>query len=204
MESKNKNSILIIIIAILSVLVIILGAFIYYDKVIKKDNNIMVKEKCSVSETKPEENEIKDDVEDQNKETNNTNQSNNISTNEKNNIVKKYDRVIPDDNCPLTIFDDNYILTDTDKEQIVTSLESLNAGFNRDIIDINSFTIASVSSSGTYMNVRFDTNPKKYEIKRLRSSILQNKSNINKINTLNRTRSPNLKSTRRKNKKSTK
>ena len=153
MESKNKNSILIIIIAILSVLVIILGAFIYYDKVIKKDNNIMVKEKCSVSETKPEENEIKDDVEDQNKETNNTNQSNNISTNEKNNIVKKYDRVIPDDNCPLTIFDDNYILTDTDKEQIVTSLESLNAGFNRDIIDINSF-------SGTYMNVRFDTNPK--------------------------------------------
>ena len=81
MESKNKNSILIIIIAILSVLVIILGAFIYYDKVIKKDNNIMVKEKCSVSETKPEENEIKDDVEDQNKETNNTNQSNNISTN---------------------------------------------------------------------------------------------------------------------------
>jgi len=160
MESKNKNSILIIIIAILSVLVIILGAFIYYDKVIKKDNNIMVKEKCSVSETKPEENEIKGDVEDQNKETNDTNQSNNISTNEKNNIVKKYDRVIPDDNCPLTIFYDNYILTDTDKEQIVTSLESLNAGFNRDIIDINSFTIASVSSSGTYMNVRFDTNPK--------------------------------------------
>ena len=72
-------------------------------------------------------------------------------------------------------------------------------------------TKQSVEEEGEKVNkenkntkVVFDTNPKKYEIKRLRSSILQKKTNINNINSLNRTRSPNFKSTRRKNKKSTK
>ena len=52
--------------------------------------------------------------------------------------------------------------------------------------------------------VLFDTTPKKFGFKRLKSSILQNKSNINSINSLNRTRSPNFKDSRKKNKKSAK
>ncbi len=61
--------------------------------------------------------------------------------------------------CPLTKFDRNYVLTEMDKEEIIESLESLDAGFTKQNIDIDSLTISMISEDGYYFNVKFDCTP---------------------------------------------
>ena len=61
--------------------------------------------------------------------------------------------------CPLTKLDTTYVLTDTDKEDIMSSLEALNAGFTRDVVDTTTFRITTISESGYFMNVSFECNP---------------------------------------------
>ena len=77
-----------------------------------------------------------------------------------NNTKIEIDSTETDEACPLTKFNSTYVLTETDKEQIIASLETLNAGFTKEIIDINTMIISHVSDSGYYLNVKFDTIPK--------------------------------------------
>lgn len=87
------------------------------------------------------------------------NNTNNYNKDNTNNEVSKSEDDIKKGECPLTKINSDYILTDTDKEEIMESLESLNAGFTNQNIDVNSLTIDTISESGYYFNVKFnDTN----------------------------------------------
>ena len=133
METKKKNG-SVVAIVILLILVIILGGYIGYDKFLNKDT-INSTEETSTNEINNTENET-DDIK---------NEITNTKTNGE---------------CPLTKFDNTYVLTDTDKEDIMNSLESLNAGFTKEVVDINTFSISTIGNSGYYINVKFDCNPK--------------------------------------------
>ena len=130
MENGNKgNGGLVFIIIILLFIVIALVGFISYDKILNK----------------------------------NSSNSSDVTTNPVTNIEETKDcdeekNIVKDGECPLYKFDSSYVLTDTDKNQILDSLESLNAGFTRDKIDYNSFKISYVSDNGYYINVGFETN----------------------------------------------
>ena len=81
-------------------------------------------------------------------------------TNQVNNTIveeKKEERVKGE--CPLTKFDTNYVLTDTDKTEIIESIESLKIGFTKDVIDRNSFEVAKIGDNGYVISVKFDCTP---------------------------------------------
>jgi len=54
--------------------------------------------------------------------------------------------------CPLKKFDGSYVLTDADKEEIMQSLETLNAGFTREVVDLNSMKIISGDNGTSYVH----------------------------------------------------
>ena len=110
---KTNNKLVTIVITILIILVLGLGSFIVYDKVLSKDNNIV-------------------------KETNTEEQKDNTNTIE--------------GECPFYKFDENYVLTDKDKQEIIESLDTLNAGFTN--IDINSIEKTS-NTSGYQIDLKF-------------------------------------------------
>ena len=130
MEEKKKSNVgLIVLVVILLLACIGMGTYIIIHKV-----RMVPQEDISTT------------VETENKDidTDNNIETDNQSTNGE---------------CPLTKFDNTYVLTDTDKEEIMTSLESLNVGFTRQVVDVDTFTISAIADSGYYINVKFDTNP---------------------------------------------
>lgn len=126
---KNKNNSSTLVITVLSVILVALIGYIGYDKLLNKENP----KQTTTQKTQINNANTKVDVKN--------------TTKEENNI-----RLTGE--CPLTKFNNSYILTDTDKEEILDSLESLNAGFTRQNIDINSLTVSKVSESGYYLNVK--------------------------------------------------
>ena len=60
--------------------------------------------------------------------------------------------------CSLTKFDSSYVLTDEDKDEIISSIESFGV-YTKDTIDKNSLVIKAVSDSGYAVNVAFDAIP---------------------------------------------
>ena len=61
--------------------------------------------------------------------------------------------------CPFKKYDSNYVLTDAEKEEIMDAIESFNATYTREIIDINTLTVGDITESGYGINIKFDTIP---------------------------------------------
>lgn len=130
-EKKNGKG-LVFITIIFAILVLLLGGYIVYDKILNKNN------------------------------TSTTEQNSNNEINEKNKVENSEEQTETEKikgECPLTKIDANYVLTDVDKEEIMESLESLNAGFTKQSVDIDSFAISSISEDGYYFNLKFDCTP---------------------------------------------
>ena len=127
---SKKNNGVVVSIVILFILVIALGGYVVFDK--------LSSDKITANE-------------------NVLNEVNTKKEEEKN--VEEDDSKLTGE-CPLTKFDSGYVLTDSDKEEIMNSLESLDAGFTKNSIDSSTFKILNVSKSGYYIAVGFDTVPK--------------------------------------------
>lgn len=129
---KNKSKGSVVVIVILTILVIALGGYIGYDKFLNKNNTSTTEENSK----------------------NETNTKNKVQNSEEEIKTEKVKG-----ECPLTKFDRNYVLTDVDKEEIIESLESLDVGFAKQNIDIDSLAISMISEDGYYFNVKFDCIP---------------------------------------------
>ena len=124
-EEKKKNSTSPITIVLL-VLVVLLAGYIGYDKFL---NN-------------KEENTTKTEEKQGEKKEENTNSEVPATT-----PVKG--------ECPLTKFDKSYVLTETDKEEIITSLEAMNINFTRQTIKVYTMKNAALSKSNYLMYLTF-------------------------------------------------
>ena len=125
---KTNNKLVTIVITILIILVLGLGSFIVYDKVLSKDNNIV---KENNTEEQKDNNVVKEDNTEEQKDNTNTTEG----------------------ECPFYKFDENYVLTDKDKQEIIESLDTLNAGFTN--IDSDSMEGKTSSINGYWVGLTF-------------------------------------------------
>ena len=58
--------------------------------------------------------------------------------------------------CPLTKFDSSYVLTDSDKEEILDAIDAFGSGFSRSGIDVATLNVSKISDSSYFINVVFN------------------------------------------------
>ena len=64
--------------------------------------------------------------------------------------------------CPFTKLDLSYVLTDKDKNEIIESLDNLNAGFNKEDIVKDSIKITGVSDNKYFLYLKGELDKTKY------------------------------------------
>ena len=133
---KKKNKGLIGLVAILIIMVLGLGGYIVYDKVLNtgKNNKEANVKKCKNNEDVTKEKSIEDNTVEQDTDT-----------------------------CALYKFDSNYQLTDSDKEQIVASINKME-GMGNEKVDASTINVAKRSNYILYITFETVNKTGNYEV----------------------------------------